>query len=150
MIFVPKIKFQRDCRNAKDSDQRPRIVVSGLASGTIPIPPGNFSTDAFCDTEPLSIDVNNGCRSSGERVLTSKSPPELVKEVNVLKYVAVMNKKTIHDQAAEIAELRGLLNMNGISPPEDLSSRHDVSVHEENPERDVNNNNKPNGTSCGS
>jgi hypothetical protein len=138
MIFVPKLKFQRECRKGKDSDKLPRTVISGLSGVDIALPPAGFCTETFCENGPPSGDVNDGCLNTGEMILTSKTPPELVEEVNILKYVAVMNKKTIQDQETEIAELRGLLNkINGVSPPHDDSTQHDVSVHEEDIEGDA-------------
>lgn len=131
MIFVPKIKFQRELCHDAASDKLPQTRISGLDSAAAAVPPSDLSTESFNDIGSLNIENNGLRRSSGEQILTSKSPQELVKEVNYLKYMIVNERKTVKNQATEIAELRSLLETNGISHPQDGSSRQFVPLKDE-------------------
>jgi hypothetical protein len=127
MIFVPKIKFQRDLLRSIGSDNQANI--SGLASGALSMPEIDSSSQVFGVSEVMS-DKDNQRRSAGEKILTSKSPQELVREIDLLKCMLLSNRKTVEKQAHEITELKTLLKENGLVLSKDHSSVDSASKHE--------------------
>jgi hypothetical protein len=117
MIFIPKLKFQRDLTRDKDNATVNHTKVSGLTSGAFEIPLGGIPAAVLDGGSEQLEDGRNDRRSSGEKILTSKSPHELINDVKILKYMLVTNQKTVQQQAGKIAELRSLLDANGVPPP---------------------------------
>jgi len=113
MIFIPKIKFYRE---SLSGSTKKKVKISGFENdATFAPPPGAavaslpdpFNYDGS-DNEANLSGYEHGTRDSlseGERILTLKTPQELAKEVEALKYVLKMKQRRIDEQADEIAKL---------------------------------------------
>ncbi|KAG7349886.1 7 transmembrane sweet-taste receptor of 3 GCPR [Nitzschia inconspicua] len=121
MIFVPKMKYERDIRREKDKGALPTTKISGLPNEAVSLALADVSSEALKDADQLTE-----ARKSGEMILTSKSPEELVKEMRLLKCMLVTSHKTVEDQAAQITELKSLLEANNIAPPKACDSHQSV------------------------
>ncbi|KAG7373875.1 7 transmembrane sweet-taste receptor of 3 GCPR [Nitzschia inconspicua] len=118
MIFVPKMKYQRDLLGEKDRGVLPTIKVSGLPNEAFGLTLGDVSSEALKDSDQLTEEGG-----SGEKILTSKSPEELVKEMKLLKCMLLTSRKTVEDQAVQITEFKSLLEANNIALQDALDAQ---------------------------
>ncbi len=80
LLFVPKIRFWMDSK--KKTDTR-RIHISGIdASERMNTSQYSLPTDSFIE---FDVDAENSAEFTGMKILTTKTPEELLKEVEVLK-----------------------------------------------------------------
>jgi hypothetical protein len=113
MLFVPKMMFQWKSLHHREQQTK----VSGLFA---PASSGAFSNAVTmsngCDRAHgrLSFADRSDRESFGERILTTKTTEELVKEVGILRRTLIEAQKDIDDQSKTIARLQSILEEKGL------------------------------------